>query len=50
MSEDKLSSVQFLTFPVGPGARPAALVVEHPELAVRADLSPATRKALAEEL
>lgn len=50
MSEDKLSSVQFLTFPVGPGARPAAVVVEHPELAVRADLSPATRTALAEEL
>ena len=50
MSEDKLSSVQFLIFPVGPAARPAALVVDHPELAVRADFTPATRAALAEGL
>lgn len=50
MSEEKLSSVQFLRFPVGAGARPAALVVDHPELACRADFSPGTRKALAEDL
>ena len=50
MSEEKLSSVQFLLFPVGAGARPAALVVDHPELAVRADFSPGTRQALAADL
>lgn len=50
MSDDKLSSVQFLLFAVGRGARPAALIVDHIELAVRVELSPATRKALAGDL
>jgi len=50
MSEEKLSSVQFLIFPAGRGARPAGLVVDHPDLAVRVDFAPATRRALAADL
>ncbi|NTV76122.1 MAG: DUF3501 family protein [Holophaga sp.] len=50
ISDGKLSSVQFLLFAVGDGARPAALVVEHPDLAARADFTEATRQALAADL
>lgn len=50
MSDDKLSSVQFLLFAVGAGARPAAVVIDHPDLAARADFSAATRQALAGDL
>ena len=50
MSEDKLSSVQFLLFPGVKGARPAGLQVIHPELAVAVTFSPETRAALSEDL
>jgi hypothetical protein len=50
MNEEKLSSVQFLRFPAGRGARPAALVVDHPELSARVDFSASTREALAADL
>jgi hypothetical protein len=50
MSDEKLSSVQFLLFTVGKGARPAGILVEHPDLEARTDFTPATRKALAGDL
>jgi hypothetical protein len=50
MSEDKLSAVQFLLFPAGRGARPAGLAIQHPELALDLEFSPATRAALAGDL
>jgi len=49
MSEEKLSSVQFLRFPVG-GRRPAALVVDLPELEGETALEPATQAALVADL
>ena len=50
MSEDKLSSVQFLLFPVGRRARPAGLRIQHPALAEEVSFSPETRVALAGDL
>ena len=50
MSEEKLSSVQFLIFPAGPGARPAELRVEHPELEARVEFGPALREGLAQDI
>lgn len=50
MSEEKLSSVQFLRFPAGRGARPAALAVTYPGLDARVALRPETREALAGDL
>lgn len=50
MADDKLSAVQFLRFPAGRGARPAGLVVDHPDLGVEVAFSPATRSALAADL
>jgi hypothetical protein len=49
MSEDKLSSVQFLKFPLG-GRTPTALVVDLPELAGEVPLEGATRQALLADL
>jgi hypothetical protein len=49
MSEDKLSSVQFLTFEVGDRV-PVALVSDLPELAGEVALEPATREALMADL
>lgn len=49
MDEERLSSVQFLRFPVG-GHEPVALVVTHPALARKTPLSAATRRALAQDL
>jgi hypothetical protein len=49
MNDEKLSSVQFLTFPVGPRV-PAGLVVDLPDLAASAPLPAATRQALLEDL
>jgi hypothetical protein len=49
MSEDKLSSVQFLKFAVGTGT-PVALVSDLPELSGEAALEGATRQALLEDL
>jgi hypothetical protein len=47
--EDRLSSVQYLVFPVG-GAPPLALGIDLPALCVEAPLSPRIRAALAEDL
>lgn len=49
MDEARLSSVQFLRFPVGDRI-PAGLAVDLPELQAEATLSPATRRALLEDL
>ena len=49
MDEERLSSAQFLRFPVGEG-RPVGIHVTHPALAVEAAFSPATRKALEQDL
>lgn len=49
MDGDRLSSVQFLRFPLG-GGRPVAIRVTHPALAVEVALSPETRQALAQDL
>ncbi len=49
MDEDRLSSVQFLRFPVG-GGQPVGVRVTHPALAVEATFSPETRQALAQDL
>jgi hypothetical protein len=49
MSEDKLSSVQFLKFPVG-RRTPAALVCDLPGLEGQVKLEAATRQALLEDL
>ncbi|WP_243295238.1 DUF3501 family protein [Geothrix mesophila] len=49
MDEARLSSVQFLLFPVGDRV-PAGLVVDLPELAAGTPLSPATQRALLEDL
>ena len=49
MSEDKLSSVQFLKFEVG-RRTPAGLAVDLPELAGEVALEPATRQALLADL
>jgi hypothetical protein len=50
MSVDKLSSVQFLRFHTGVGARPVALVVTHPELKAQALFEAPVREALASDL
>ena len=50
MSDEKLSSVQFLLFHAGRGARPAGLRIEHPALAVESTFTPATRAALVRDL
>ena len=49
MSEDQLSSVQFLKFEVG-RRTPAALAVDLPELAGEVTLEPGTRQALLADL
>ena len=49
VGEDRLSSVQYLKFPVGPQA-PTALGSDHPELTVETTLSPAQRAALQADL
>ncbi len=49
MSEEKLSSVQFLAFAVG-GRTPAGLLVDLPGLQAAAPLAPATQRALLEDL
>jgi len=49
MSEDKLSSVQFLRFAVG-GRTPASLVSDLPDLTAMVVLEGDTRKALLEDL
>ncbi|WP_243322385.1 DUF3501 family protein [Geothrix sp. SG200] len=49
MDEARLSSVQFLIFPVG-DRTPVGVLVDLPELAVGTPLSPATRRALLEDL
>jgi hypothetical protein len=49
MSEDKLSSVQFLKFAVG-RRTPAALLSDLPELSAEAALEGATREALLADL
>ena len=50
IGEEKLSSVQFLLFAAGRGARPAGLVVNHPALALEVMFSRRTGEALAEDL
>jgi hypothetical protein len=50
MSEEKLSSVQFLLFPGAARSAPVGLKVAHPELAVDVAFGPGTRAALAEDL
>lgn len=49
MDDERLSSVQFLRFPVE-GREPVALAVTHPALARETPLSAATRRALAQDL
>jgi len=49
MDEERLSSVQFLRFPLG-GGQPLGIRVTHPALAVEAAFSPETRRALAQDL
>jgi hypothetical protein len=49
MDDERLSSVQFLRFPLGDG-RPVGIRVTHPALAVEATFSPATRQALEQDL
>lgn len=49
VGDDRVSSVQFLHFPVG-GRVPVALVLDHPELSGRAPLSDANRAALSDDL
>ncbi len=49
VGEDRLSSVQYLRFPVGTSA-PVAAGVDLPELAFEVELSDATRGALAADL
>ena len=50
MNEEKLSSVQFRIFPVGRGARPAELRVDHPALEARVTFGPTLRDALARDI
>jgi len=49
MDEERLSSVQFLRFPLG-GVQPVGILVTHPALAVEAALSPETRRTLVQDL
>jgi len=49
MDDARLSSVQFITFPVGERT-PAGLVADLPELSAGTSLSPATQRALLEDL
>jgi hypothetical protein len=49
MDAERLSSVQFLRFPVS-GGQPIGIRVTHPALAVEVELSPETRQALAQDL
>ena len=49
MNDEKLSSVQFLVFPVGDRI-PAGLAVDLPGLAANTALGPATQRALLEDL
>jgi hypothetical protein len=49
MDEERLSSVQFLRFPLG-GGQPVGILVTHPALAVEAALSPETRRTLVQDL
>lgn len=49
MDEDRLSSVQFLRFPLG-GGQPVGIRVTHPALALEVAFSPETRQALAQDL
>lgn len=49
VGEDRLSSVQYLRFPVG-GQVPLAVGTDFPGLEIEADLTPETRSALAEDL
>ncbi len=49
VGEDRLSSVQYLKFPVG-GEVPAALGLDKPGLELEIELSPEVRAALAEDL
>lgn len=49
MDDERLSSVQFLRFPVG-GRAPIGLQVTHPALRLEVVFSPATRQALAQDL
>jgi len=50
MTEEKLSSVQFLLFPGVARSAPVGLKVAHPQLAIEVAFSPGTRTALAEDL
>ena len=49
VGDDRLSSVQYLKFPIGAGA-PAAIGVDHPDLTARTALSAEQRAALASDL
>jgi hypothetical protein len=49
MDEDRLSSVQFLRFPLA-GGQPVGIRVTHPTLAVETTFSLETRQALAQDL
>jgi hypothetical protein len=49
VGEDRLSSVQYLRFPVG-GATPVAVGCDLAEIAVEVALTPAQRAALAADL
>lgn len=49
MNGERLSSVQFLRFPVG-DRTPSGVMVDLPELAAGTSFSPATRRALLEDL
>jgi len=49
VGEDRLSSVQYLRFPVA-GRTPVALGSDHPGLTLRAELTPVQKKALADDL
>jgi len=50
LSEDKLSSVQFLLFPALAPSRPVGLKLTHPDLALTLTFPPATRLALSTDL
>jgi Protein of unknown function (DUF3501) len=49
MDDTRLSSVQYLKFPVG-GRRPVAIGCDHPELSLESELSAAQRQTLAADL
>jgi hypothetical protein len=57
-NDERVSSVQFIRFPLSPEqrqalgdlSRPAALVISHPNYTARAALSASTRGALIEDM